>query len=383
MHAIIAVKVKLKGLLDLKVPSDSTRIYDSTDFDDEDEDHAHGMAAFGEGKEEEEDDDEKQNATSNTEELEEQLIEMFQTADKSGDGVLDHQELMELLQAAQLRMHADDVHLILAAADYNEDGHIDYGEFVPVATELIQAYQAREQMRQKASQDDIEKEEKALQVAESYLKSGAEAEAMEATLAQMMPMLEAADYSVPKIRISNRLPQVLRTDFTQILMLPALKLQKHEVNMLLGMVKVEGDYVHYDNVPELLQQVRLFTIKDYVRQSMMPQTGKGGGTAKLLLTLMKREDKMDPTHLGEISGYLTHASLRCVLVQLHSPRLSLLQVLATLAEAQLHSNGMVEYEDYAVTAAGAIDRMFAPEVLEQRQKLMMRAEVSPVQMMVG
>jgi Ca2+-binding EF-hand superfamily protein len=322
----------------------------------------------------------KKNAVVNAAELEEQLIDMFQVADKSGDGVLDHQELMELLQAAQLQIHGDDVHLILAAADFNEDGRIEYKEFVPIATELVQVYQAREKARENQSQDDIEREEKAMQIAEAYLKSGAEAEALEATITQMMPLLEAADYSVPKIRISNRLPQVLRSDFTQILMLPSLKLQKYEVNMLLVMVKVEGDYVLYDNVPELFQQVRLLSIRDYVRQQMNPQ---GTGTSKLLLGMMKDEDSTDPAHAGQITGYLTPAGLRLVLERLRSPRLTVLQVLATLAEAQIDSNGMVEYEDYAPVAAEAIDRMFSPDVLEQKQKLMMRAEVAPAQMMVS
>jgi hypothetical protein len=53
------VKVKLKGLLDLSVPSDKTRIYASTEFDGDDGNDSNGMGMFGEGKEENDEEDEE------------------------------------------------------------------------------------------------------------------------------------------------------------------------------------------------------------------------------------------------------------------------------------------------------------------------------------
>lgn len=53
------MKVKLKGLLDLSVPSDKTRIYASTEFDGDDGNDSNGMGMFGEGKEENDEEDEE------------------------------------------------------------------------------------------------------------------------------------------------------------------------------------------------------------------------------------------------------------------------------------------------------------------------------------
>merc|ERR1719515_110600 len=52
------------------------------------------------------------------------VLQMFEASDQDGNGFLDEEEMAELLE--NLGMDPDDTHELLASADSNKDGKIDY-----------------------------------------------------------------------------------------------------------------------------------------------------------------------------------------------------------------------------------------------------------------
>ena len=71
------------------------------------------------------------------------LSQMFLEADMDGSGSLERDEFFELLQDADLGISAAELHLVLSEADEDDDGEIDYVEFLPVAIDLVQSFKAR------------------------------------------------------------------------------------------------------------------------------------------------------------------------------------------------------------------------------------------------
>ena len=64
---------------------------------------------------------------------------LFSIADANGDGVLQPDELKKLLQLYGFALSAEEIAQFVSEADTNHDGVIEYNEFVPVDTKVLQA----------------------------------------------------------------------------------------------------------------------------------------------------------------------------------------------------------------------------------------------------
>eukprot|EP00966_Prymnesium_polylepis_P296228 6843010-Prymnesium_polylepis.1 len=58
--------------------------------------------------------------------LEDMLIGLFKEADQDGNGTLDHDEFMQLMETADLGLKRQELHMLLAETDENSDGRISY-----------------------------------------------------------------------------------------------------------------------------------------------------------------------------------------------------------------------------------------------------------------
>ena len=76
---------------------------------------------------------------------ERQLIDWFDAADVDKKGYLNAQEFYLLVRskAGDLGLTDDEIAVMLSYADENEDGVIEYKEFVPMAAEIMQNVEAR------------------------------------------------------------------------------------------------------------------------------------------------------------------------------------------------------------------------------------------------
>ena len=73
------------------------------------------------------------------EDLEQYFSKLFSIADANGDGVLQPDELTQLLGLCGFNLSAEEIAQFVSEADTNHDGVIEYSEFVPVATKMLQA----------------------------------------------------------------------------------------------------------------------------------------------------------------------------------------------------------------------------------------------------
>uniref|UniRef100_A0A7S4NVP2 EF-hand domain-containing protein n=1 Tax=Guillardia theta TaxID=55529 RepID=A0A7S4NVP2_GUITH len=113
--------------------------------------------------------------TLQQEHLVEYLTDIFVKSDEDGNGVLDKREFKTLLQNANLGLTKKQIKLLYSQADMNEDGLIQYREFIPACIELISSIQARKETQQQVE----EAEQSAAEAAENYVFRGIPREEIE------------------------------------------------------------------------------------------------------------------------------------------------------------------------------------------------------------
>ena len=78
------------------------------------------------------------------------LYEMFEIADKDKSGKLSYQEFYDAFRTLSYGLSENDIKTLIALADENDDGQIDWEEFIPVGIESIQTFFARNKALQRA-----------------------------------------------------------------------------------------------------------------------------------------------------------------------------------------------------------------------------------------
>merc|ERR1711959_453720 len=98
------------------------------------------------------------------EELTEFLSSVFNEADVDGSGTLSYKEFKTVIQTSRLEFTKQDIRKMLMEADENEDGFIDYNEFLPIGVDIVQAIFARREA-EAAAQAEADNAEEAARVA--------------------------------------------------------------------------------------------------------------------------------------------------------------------------------------------------------------------------
>merc|ERR1711988_261700 len=84
------------------------------------------------------------------EELQEFLASIFVEADQDGSGTLSYKEFKEVINTSNLKFDKNEIRRMLMEADSNEDGYIDYNEFLPIGVDIVQAIFARREAEEAA-----------------------------------------------------------------------------------------------------------------------------------------------------------------------------------------------------------------------------------------
>ena len=71
------------------------------------------------------------------------LYEIFFDADKDRSGSLTYDEFKEAFKNLTYGLNDSDVYTLIALADENEDGRINWEEFIPIGIEVIKTFYAR------------------------------------------------------------------------------------------------------------------------------------------------------------------------------------------------------------------------------------------------
>ena len=90
------------------------------------------------------------------------LEEMFIQADKDNSGCLSYEEFYEAFKTLSYGLGENDIQCLVALADENHDGKIDWNEFIPVGIEAIKTFFARNKVLQRAKTYERELNKEAL-----------------------------------------------------------------------------------------------------------------------------------------------------------------------------------------------------------------------------
>lgn len=258
------------------------------------------------------------------EELVEYLTHLFLESDKDGNGVLDKQEFKRLMQSADLGLSKKQIKFLYAEADINDDGTIEYREFIPACVELVMTMQARANTRAQAEEEEAE----AHTAAADYFFHGMSKEELEHMLRQSF---DEAD--------KDHSGQLDMKEFTAFLKSLPLNLTKKEINMAL--MEVDTNQDGQVSIEEFVPLFHVIMI-EMIKYSILDITRQPSELASFIVDLCQRQD-----HDG--SGFLKPSRIaNCI--RDADLGLTKFQIMMIMSEAPAGDSG-VEYEKFLIATA--------------------------------
>ena len=161
-------------------------------------------------------------------ELIDKVTSLFLAADADGNGYLDRQEFKAVFESlkGELGLSNKMIKQIMSEADENDDGVIEYREFVPIACDVINLLEAKRDIEEQKAMEDID----AVEDAKDFLLHGMPREQLEA-------MLKSAFIKSD----TDKSGFLDRKEFKACLKGSGLGFTKKEINVMLTEVDIDGD----------------------------------------------------------------------------------------------------------------------------------------------
>lgn len=277
-------------------------------------------------------------------ELQDFIMEMFLRYDSDQSGYLDRREFKELLSNADLGLSKKEMRRIMSEADENDDGVLEYREFVPVMVEIVHGLKAK----QVAAAEAEAEEEEAREAVEMHLLHGMPRDQLDELMAGVF---HAADTDGSGV--------LDRKEFAKCLKSSELGLTRKEINLLLSTVDVDGDgKVSYAEFMPLCFNILVERFKDDVLAEAALQS-PDALTQMLLEEFEAKERSMLGPEDEGVTGKMKMSSVKSALTVLSNEMLGLssLQITSVLSEAKVGDNKMVDYMIFAPKAASMIYSM--------------------------
>lgn len=321
------------------------------------------------------------------------LINMFKEADEDGSGKfnitqpilqlseiyictslgsLTFDEFQALMEQVELGISSQELRFVISEADENENGVVDYEEFVPLAVDLIQSFRARNRAKALNSHEDV-------MVDDLIFQSISTEELQKSANACLEKIYEIDTKRYGLIR-APELKKALHS------VAAAVGIRDNEIGMLCQMLpRDQFGRVKYNATPtafyETLGKVRFMTMKNAMIEA------QGSGLQKYLLDLCKEEEMKTEGFKGPKEKFVPNGIISCrslINILSNSSRLSLsrLQVLVIMSEASV-LDGMINYFQFVPVVAKAIEIMFEPKALRQRAELIEKTDLSPEALLQG
>jgi Ca2+-binding EF-hand superfamily protein len=280
------------------------------------------------------------------EELEAYLMKLFVDADSDGNGWLSPKEFKNLLRNSEMNFSNKEIRWVLAEADVDGDGRIDYNEFIPVAVDVVQAVYAK---------NELEEELK-------HLKEEQKNEALELLLHGMpREQLELALFSAFRDSDTDQSGYLDRREFLSALREADIGLTKKEiVNLMAEVDEDKNGLISYSEfIPFCLN-----LIAEMMRDKMLEGQGTENEIESNLLAMMLNEDV-------EGSGRLPAVTVREILYNADLG-LNSIHVAVLMSDAEVDKGGNVVYAPFCTVASLLIQRFFDPENQKQRRDFLER-----------
>lgn len=282
----------------------------------------------------------------NNEELQEFIMDMFLRFDTDQSGYLDRKEFKQLMQSAELGLSKKEIRRVMSEADENDDGVLEYREFVPVMVEIVHGIKAKEAAAREAEMEADE----AREAVEMHLLHGMPREELE----QMMAgVFQAADADGSGI--------LDRKEFAKCLKSAELGLSRKEINVLLSEVDLDGDgNISYAEFMPLCFNILVERFKDDVLAEAALQSSDALTQMLLEEFEAKERSSQGPDSDGVVLGKMPSSYVKSALTLLSNEMLGLskLQITSIMSEAKRDDETkLVDYMVFAPTAARMIYSM--------------------------
>lgn len=276
------------------------------------------------------------------------------------------------MEQVELGISSQELRFVISEADENENGVVDYEEFVPLAVDLIQSFRARNRAKALNSHEDV--------MVDDLIYKSISADELQTAADTCLEKIYEIDTKRYGLIRAPELKKALNA------VAPTLGLREHEVSLLCQMLpRDQFGRVKYNSSPsaflETLSKVRFMTMKNAMIEA------QGSGLQKYLLDLCKEEEMKSENYKGPKEKFVPNGVITCrslINILSNSSRLSLsrLQVLVIMSEASV-LDGMINYFQFVPVVAKAIEIMFEPKALRQRAELIEKTDLSPEALLQG
>ena len=267
------------------------------------------------------------------EEMEAFITDIFMAADADQNGYLDRREFQDVLKSTDLNLSKRDYRKIMIECDENDDGCIEYNEFVPFMVQVLQAFKAKDELDEKMK----EEEKEATEMAESILIKGMYQQEF---LEQLGKSFLAAD--------KDQNGYLDRKEFKTCLKYAGLGLTKREVNLLMSEADTDLDgKISWQEFSTKCYEIMVwhFTNEILEDQRKFP----ANELEKDLLLMFEAADT-------EQTGLLHQSDIKTFLKEYSYELLGLtdMQISVIFSESQPDKGGLVDYAMFARKAAQLI-----------------------------
>jgi len=292
------------------------------------------------------------------EELQEFLADIFIEADRDKSGTLSYKEFKEVIQTSRLGFSKQEIRRMLMEADENEDGYIDYNEFLPIGVDIVQAIFARREA-EAAAQADQDAAQEAARIALVH--------GMDKDQYKQMLLSYFRAHDVDNSGFLSR------KEFKECMKNADLGLTRQEINALMAEIDVDGD----DNISlEEFDSIFFEMLVEIVSLAALEEARNSDELTTYLLEIFRGAD---------LQGQgLLHKQDLLDLLRRGDFGLTKVQVLAVLSEAQMDEHGFIQYEALAPFAANMIKSIWEQNKdLERADKMAALYQESSEDMLFG
>jgi len=275
------------------------------------------------------------------EELKLKIEQLFTEADADGNGYLDRKEFKQVFNGLQeeLGLTKKDVIKIMAEADENADGVIEYQEFAPIAVDVVNSIYAKQdyEAEQEARKTD------ALDDAREFLLHGMPREELEAMLADVFTKADADNNGF-----------LSRKEFSQCIKEADLGFTRKEINVLMSEVDCDQDgKVSYEEFVPLCFTLLVEMVSDSLVEAPQEEEELCEFFKDLFGASANEEGLLSHS---DVLNLMKQADLGLTRVQMH----------AIMSEGEFDENGMTNYESIASAVSGVVIALVNVQMQQER-----------------
>ena len=309
------------------------------------------------------------------------LLNMFHEVDDDNNGYLTFDEFQELLHQMDLGVPHNEMRMLIDESDENQDGVIQFNEFVPLAVDMIMTFTARRRaIAMSVEQDSI---------AQFSVYNQMQVQEIDLTIQICMEKFAArADVSVTVLSEMDK--SIIKPSHFKAVLVEVgaeMGISYVEINKLChSMPHNSFGKIIFHDFPTIFERMRFNLLKQKYYE-------KQGGLLAIFLqdcyTLEEHQYELArPKQGGKASGFvptgcLDFADLRKMLLRSSTVSLGKLQVVVIVSCFDLNPDGKVDYVKYAPLAVNIIRMLNNPAALRQKAEIIESQDLSIASLVEG